>query len=144
MDANRKTTILAQGSLKDTFCPIETCCFFNTNIKGVFHASGSLWHSPNKKTRTCPLKVSLEAEIVSLNFNTDGDKILTGSFDNTAKAWARAKGGLPVMRKNPRQHGSPCLEIFSLPEFMNFKLFVKSILVVNIKFGLFMGHPLSQ
>ena len=32
------------------------------------------------------LLFGLEAEIVSLNFNTDGDKILTGSFDNTAKA----------------------------------------------------------
>ena len=32
----------------------------------------------------------------------------------------------------------------SLAEFMNFKLLVKTILVVNIKFGLFLGHPLSQ
>ena len=31
------------------------------------------------------LRIISEAEIVSLNFNTDGDKILTGSFDNTAK-----------------------------------------------------------
>ena len=28
--------------------------------------------------------------------------------------------------------------------FMNFKLFGKTILVVNIKFGLFLGHPLSK
>jgi len=28
-----------------------------------------------------------EAEVVSLSFNTDGDKILTASFDNTAKIW---------------------------------------------------------
>lgn len=27
------------------------------------------------------------AEIVSLQFNSDGDSILTGSFDNTAKIW---------------------------------------------------------
>jgi dynein assembly factor with WDR repeat domains 1 len=27
------------------------------------------------------------AEIVSVSFNTDGDKILTGSFDNTARVW---------------------------------------------------------
>ena len=33
---------------------------------------------------------------------------------------------------------------FSLPEFMNFKLFGKTILVVNIKFELFLGHPLSK
>jgi dynein assembly factor with WDR repeat domains 1 len=33
-----------------------------------------------------------EAEIVSLNFNTDGDKLLTGSFDNTAKIWDTASG----------------------------------------------------
>ena len=33
----------------------------------------------------------------------------------------------------------------SLPEFMNFKPFGKTILVVNLKFGLFLGgHPLSQ
>ena len=32
----------------------------------------------------------------------------------------------------------------SLPQFMNFKLFGKTILVVNIKFGLFLGHPLSK
>ena len=32
----------------------------------------------------------------------------------------------------------------SLPEFMNFKLFGKTILVANIKFGLFLGHPLSR
>ena len=31
-----------------------------------------------------------------------------------------------------------------LPEFMNFKLFGKTILVVNVKFGLFLGHPRSQ
>ena len=27
------TTHFQQGSLKDTLCPFETCCFFNTNIK---------------------------------------------------------------------------------------------------------------
>ena len=32
----------------------------------------------------------------------------------------------------------------SLPEFMNFKLFGRTILVVQKKFGLFWGHPLSQ
>ena len=36
------------------------------------------------------------------------------------------------------------IHVVSLPEFMNFKLFGKIILVVNIKFGLFVGHPLSQ
>ena len=38
--------------------------------------------------------------------------------------------------------GKPSLcgsSIFSLPEFMNFQLFGKTILVVNIKFGLFWG-----
>ena len=35
-------------------------------------------------------------------------------------------------------------KLASLPEFMNFKLFGKTILVVHIKFGLFLGHPLSQ
>ena len=28
-----------------------------------------------------------EGEIVSLNFNAEGDKILTGSFDKTAIVW---------------------------------------------------------
>ena len=36
-----------------------------------------------------------------------------------------------------------CLQKFSLPEFMNFKLFGKTILVVNIKFGPFFG-PSTQ
>jgi dynein assembly factor with WDR repeat domains 1 len=27
------------------------------------------------------------AEIVSLNFNTDGDKLITGSFDHTSRIW---------------------------------------------------------
>ena len=35
-------------------------------------------------------------------------------------------------------------EYISLPEFMNFKLFGKTTLVVNIKFELFLGHPLSK
>ena len=43
------------------------------------------------------------------------------------------------------QEPSYCVwAVSSLPEFMNFKLFGKTILVVNIKFGLFLGHPLSQ
>ena len=33
---------------------------------------------------------------------------------------------------------------FSLPEFLNFELFGRTILVANIKFVLFLGHPLSQ
>ena len=34
--------------------------------------------------------------------------------------------------------------LVSLPEFMNFKLFGKTILVENKKFGLFFCHPLSK
>ena len=34
--------------------------------------------------------------------------------------------------------------LYSLPEFMNFKLFGNTVLVVKIKFGLFLGHLLSQ
>ena len=33
--------------------------------------------------------------------------------------------------------------IYSLPQFVNFKLFGNTILVVNIKF-VFVGHPLSK
>ena len=58
-----------------------------------------------------------------------------------------------VPPKNASRHGTPDLpetratrpkQTPSLPEFMNFKLFGKTILVVNIKFGLFWGHPLGQ
>ena len=34
--------------------------------------------------------------------------------------------------------------IFSLPELMNFELLGKTSVVVNIKFELFAGHPLSK
>jgi dynein assembly factor with WDR repeat domains 1 len=33
-----------------------------------------------------------EGEIVSLNFNADGDMILTGSFDKTAILWDTRSG----------------------------------------------------
>ena len=32
-----RTSQLGHGSLKDTFCPFETCCFFRTKIKGHHH-----------------------------------------------------------------------------------------------------------
>ena len=35
-----------------------------------------------------------EGEIVSLNFNADGDKILTGSFDKTAILWDTRTGDM--------------------------------------------------
>ena len=37
-----------------------------------------------------------------------------------------------------------CSHITSLPEFMNFKLFGKTILVAITKFELLLGHPPSQ
>ena len=43
-----------------------------------------------------------------------------------------------------RSQKSQYIYIYLLPEFMNFKLFGKTILVVIIKFELFLGHPLSQ
>ena len=49
-----------------------------------------------------------------------------------------------------RQRGVPGRVVFvdkhanSLPDFMNFRLFGKTILVVNLKFGRFLGHPLSK
>ena len=36
------------------------------------------------------------------------------------------------------------MDLGSLPEFMNFNLFGKTLLVVNIEFGLFLGQPLSK
>ena len=54
-------------------------------------------------------------------------------------------GGVPSKR-DPEKQTDPYFPVFpySLPEFMNFKLFGKTISVVNIKLGLFLGHPLSQ
>ena len=59
------------------------------------------------------------------------------------------RGGLSSTRHGP---GSvprdvlvvPLFRKQTLPEFMNFKLFGKTILVVNLKFRLFLGHPLRQ
>ena len=46
--------------------------------------------------------------------------------------------------RTPPLFGSRCFDLcHSLPEFMNFKLFGKTILVVNIQFGLFLG-PSTQ
>ena len=41
----------------------------------------------------CSLK-GHTGEIVSLNFNSDGDKIITGSFDKTAIIWDTQTGKL--------------------------------------------------
>ena len=35
-----------------------------------------------------------EGEIISLNFSSDGDRIVTGSFDKTAKVWDVRSGEL--------------------------------------------------
>ena len=47
-----------------------------------------------------------------------------------------------VVRQDESKKGNNSSGIAHFPEFMNFKLFGKTILVVNI--GLFLGHPLSQ
>ena len=36
------------------------------------------------------------AEIVSLHFNTEGDRIITGSFDHTARIWYFSEYGVVV------------------------------------------------
>ena len=35
------------------------------------------------------------AEIVSLNFNTDGSRIITGSFDHSTKVWDTSRSPRP-------------------------------------------------
>ena len=56
-----------------------------------------------------------------------------------------------VFNTKPTKSGYNCLQsrygnttVDSLPEFMNFKLFGKTILVAILKFEPFLGHPLSQ
>ena len=47
-------------------------------------------------------------------------------------------------RRSTAFFGGSLSNFCSLPEFMNFRLFGKTILVKNIQFGLFLGHPLSR
>ena len=37
-----------------------------------------------------------DGEIISLNFSSDGDKIITGSFDKTARVWDVRNGELII------------------------------------------------
>ena len=53
-------------------------------------------------------------------------------------------GGAPLPVPFFPREGGHFLGTNSLPEFMNFKLFWRTILVVDMKFGLFLGHPLRQ
>ena len=52
---------------------------------GSMDSTAKLW-DVSKGAELCSL-MGHTAEIVSLNFNTDGDKIITGSFDHTTKVW---------------------------------------------------------
>ena len=60
------------------------------------------------------------AEIVSLHFNTEGDKILTGSFDTTAKVGSNSsRSGISEMERVCRpsvvtQASSPALSLILL------------------------------
>ena len=45
--------------------------------------------------------LSHTAEIVSLNFDTPGRKVMTGSFDHTVKVWD-ARTGLRCQRQSGR------------------------------------------
>ena len=48
-------------------------------------------------------------------------------------------------KRKPKVLKDPQLRLYnSLPEFMSFKLFGRTILVVQKKFGLFGGHPLGS
>ena len=70
------------------------------------------------------------------------------SLENTSRPWRVRRrnrfvieaSGRPTKERVPFFWGG----VVSLPEFMNINLFGKTILVVNKKFGLFVGHPLSQ
>ena len=51
-----------------------------------------LW---NIETENEILKINKhKGEVISVSFNSDGDKILTGSFDYTAKIWDSFSGDL--------------------------------------------------
>ena len=50
------------------------------------------------------------------------------------------QGNLPMARRNENETH----DYNSLPEFLDFKLFGKTILVVNRKFELFLAHQLRK
>lgn len=43
------------------------------------------------------------AEIVSLNFNTAGDRVITGSFDHTVKVWDVKTGAYVPVQRLPKR-----------------------------------------
>jgi WD40 repeat protein len=46
------------------------------------------------------IKKGHSGEVISISFNTDGDKILTGSFDFTAKVFLIKNKNLKNLKKN--------------------------------------------
>ena len=40
-----------------------------------------------KSDESDPITAAVASDELSLHFNTDGDKLMTASFDNTAKIW---------------------------------------------------------
>ena len=79
----------------DCLFSLRSCSVFHAHCHvqrfGLLVATGSMDHTAKLRDVEHGKELfNLEghkAEIVSLSFNTDGDKIMTSSFDNTAKIW---------------------------------------------------------
>lgn len=66
-------------------------------VTGSMDKTAKLW---NLETEQLLMNIDgHEGEVISISFNTDGDKILTGSFDYTAKVTYKynSRYGIPTL-----------------------------------------------
>ena len=79
------------GDLYHTYRGIRQACLFVIYPHGSVVATGSMDNTArlwDVETGDCQhTLLGHTAEIVSLNFDTQGDRIITGSFDHTVKIW---------------------------------------------------------